>query len=155
MGMIYTDREENLMNRINLITLGVKDINKSLRFYRDGLGFETSVTEENPDIVFFNNKGSKLALYPITLLAEDIDKDRPPGGTGFSGITLAYNAKSKEEVDEVMAAAEKAGATIVKKAQKVFWGGYSGYFSDPDGYYWEVATSDNMTFDENDMLVIT
>jgi len=142
------------MNRINLITLGVKDINVSLRFYRDGLGFNTPVDEENPDVVFFNNNGSKLALYPLPLLAEDIDKDNPPEGSGFAGITLAYNAKSKEEVDEVVAKAARAGAVVVKEPQKVFWGGYSGYFRDPDGYYWEVAYSENWVFDENDMLVI-
>ncbi len=142
------------MNRINLITLGVRDINKSLRFYRDGLGFKTSVIEDDPDIVFFSNAGTKLALYPLDGLAEDIDENNPPTGKGFSGITLAYNTKSKEDVDRVINMAEKAGGKIVKRPQKVFWGGYSGYFSDPDGYYWEVAYSDNWKFDENNMLII-
>ena len=142
------------MNRINLITLGVSDMNRSLKFYRDGLGFETSVNEENPEIVFFNNNGTKLELYPLDELAKDIDTDNPPQGKGFSGITLAYNAKSKKEVDEVMERAEKAGAEVVKEPQTVFWGGYSGYFTDPDGYYWEVAYSDNWKFDENDMLIM-
>ena len=141
------------MNRINVVTLGVKDINASLRFYRDGMGFKTSVDEENPDIVFFENKGSKLALYPLQLLAEDIDEEHPPTGAGFPGITLAINTKSEEEVDGVIATAEEAGAAIVKKPQRVFWGGYSGYFTDPDGYYWEVVYSKNFVFDENDMLV--
>ena len=122
------------MNRINVITLGVKDISTSLRFYREGLGFKATVTEEDPDIVFFENNGSRLALYPLHLLAEDIDKENPPAGSGFSGITFAHSAKSKEEVDEVVAKAKKAGAVVVKEPQKVFWGGYSGYFTDPDGY---------------------
>lgn len=142
------------MNRINLITLGVVDINKSLKFYRDGLGFQTSVKEEHPAIVFFNNAGTKLALYPLEELAKDINEQEPPKGNGFSGITLAYNAKSKEEVDEMMEKARKAGGVVVKSPQRVFWGGYSGYFSDPDGYYWEVAYSENWRFDENDMLII-
>ena len=142
------------MNRINLITLGVSDINESVKFYRDGLGFKTSVNEDNPDIVFFDNNGTKLALYPIVDLSEDIDKNNPPERSGFSGITLAYNAKSKQEVDEVIEKADKAGGKIVKKPEKVSWGGYSGYFADPDGYYWEVAYAELWNFDNNDMLII-
>ncbi|TYB31116.1 MAG: VOC family protein [Candidatus Mcinerneyibacterium aminivorans] len=141
------------MNRINLITLGVRDIKKSLHFYRDGLGFKTYVDDDNPDIVFFDNNGTKLALYPYNELAADINLDNR-NNDGFSGITLAYNAKSREEVDTIINKAEKAGGKIVKKPQKVFWGGYSGYFSDPDGYFWEVAYSDGWEFDGNDMLVI-
>lgn len=142
------------MNRINLITLGVKNMTESLKFFRDGLGFETSVKEENPGIVFFNNGGTKLALYPLEELAKDISEQNPPAGQGFSGLTLAYNAKSAEEVDEVMKKAEQAGATIVKSPQRVFWGGYSGYFMDPNGHYWEVAYGESWDFDENDMLII-
>lgn len=142
------------MNRINLIALGVKDMARSLAFYRDGLGFETSETDERPPIVFFNNQGTKLTLYPLEELAKDIDEQNPPSGRGFSGITLAYNAKSVQEVDEVMEKAEKAGGKIVKTPQRVFWGGYSGYFSDPDGYYWEAAYSEDWKFDEQDMLII-
>lgn len=142
------------MNRINLITLGVRDMKTSIKFYRDGLGFETSETKDEADVVFFRNGGTRLALFPITELAKDIDENNPPGKSGFSGITLAYNGKSVEEVDEVMKKAEAAGGKIVKPAQKVFWGGYSGYFTDPDGYYWEVAYGEMWQFDENDMLVI-
>lgn len=141
------------MNRINLITLGVRDMNTSLQFYRE-LGFQTSVKEDSPAIVFFNNAGTKLALYPLEGLANDINEKEPPKRNGFAGITLAYNAKSKEEVDEIIIKAEQAGGAIVKLPQIVFWGGYSGYFSDPDGYYWEVAFSDGWSFDENDMLII-
>ncbi len=142
------------MNRINLITMGVKDISHSLKFYRDGLSFETSVNEENPGIVFFKNGGTKLALYPLDELAKDISEIDSPARQGFSGITLSYNAKSAQEVDKVIEKAEQAGATIVKAPQRVFWGGYSGYFSDPDGYYWEVAYAESWKFDENDMLII-
>ncbi|MEG0259210.1 MAG: VOC family protein [Lysinibacillus sp.] len=142
------------MNRINLITLGVKDINLSLAFYKDGLGFQTSVSDNSPTIVFFNNSGTKLSLYPIEALTKDVNDQEPEPVKGFPGFTLAYNAKSAEEVDEMMQMAKKAGGAIVKSPEHVFWGGYSGYFTDLDGYYWEVAYSKDWRFDENDMLII-
>lgn len=143
------------MNRINLICLGVHDIKRSRIFYRDGLGFSTPNNEENSQVVFFNNGGTKLELYPIEGLAKDISEACPPQiSSGFPGITLAYNAKSKEEVDEIFLKIESIGGTIAKLPETVFWGGYSGYFRDPDGYYWEVAYADSWQFDENDMLVI-
>ncbi|MCB2309145.1 VOC family protein [Clostridium estertheticum] len=141
------------MNRMNIICLGVKDMEKSIKFYRDGLGFKTDEISNNPEIVFFNTSGTKLELYPVELLINDINKNNPPEiATGFRGITLAYNAKSKEEVCEVIELARMAGAKIEKEPQDVFWGGYHAYFSDPDGYYWEVAWGPNFTFDKNDML---
>lgn len=142
------------MNRINLICLGVKDMQTSIKFYRDGLGFETAEKGDNPGIVFFNSSGSKLELFPLEELAKDIDEQNPPAGTGFSGITLAYNAKSKEEVDRVMDLARRAGGKVVKEPKDVFWGGYSGYFTDPEGYYWEVAWGPDFTYDDHDMLII-
>ena len=142
-----------LLNRMNIVCLGVKDMEKSIQFYRDGLGFKTDEKDNNPKVIFFNTSGTKLELFPVELLAKDINKNSPHKKTnGFSGITLAYNAKSKKEVVEVIEQARKAGATIEKEPQEVFWGGYHGYFSDPDGYYWEVAWGPNFTFDENDML---
>lgn len=144
------------MNRVNIITLGVKDVTKSCNFYRNGLGFETPNREENLSIVFFNNGGSKLALYPILELAKDINEDNPPQkNNNFTGFSLAYNAKSKQEVDAIFEKIEQIGGTIVKPPQNVFWGGYSGYFQDLDGYYWEVAYADSWAFDSNDMLIIT
>ncbi len=142
------------MNRINLICLGVSDIEKSLSFYQS-LGFQT-LAEKNAPIVFFNNQGSKLELYPIEELAKDINADAPPpiNRTQFSGITLACNMKSKQEVDDLMLRVREVGGKIAKEPQTVSWGGYSGYFQDPDGYYWEVAYGDSWKFDENDMLVI-
>ncbi|MBI3978511.1 MAG: VOC family protein [Chloroflexi bacterium] len=122
--------------RISIITLGVSDLARSVRFYRDGLGFPLSGSSANT-IAFFRTRGTVLALYPRDLLADDAHL--PPGGSGFGGITLAHNAASKEQVDAVLAEAAAAGATILKPAQDVFWGGYSGYFADPDGYPWEVA----------------
>jgi uncharacterized protein len=143
------------MNRISIICLGVKDMAQSIRFYRDGLGFATDEKADNPKVVFFNTTGTKFELYPLKLLAEDINEKKPPQiAAGFAGITLAYNVKSEAEVHEVMELAKKAGAVIAKEPQKVFWGGYSGYFTDPNGYYWEVAYNPTWSFDENDMLVL-
>jgi len=123
--------------KISLLTLGVTDIQKSLLFYRDGLGFPTHNYTEGDVPVFFEMEGTWLALYPKDDLAADATVSSE--GSGFTGITLAHNVRSKEEVDQVYELALSAGATAVKKPQEVFWGGYSGYFADPDGYLWEVA----------------
>jgi len=144
------------MNRLNIVTLGTKDIVRSHNFFKE-LGFETSVRgeESDPDIIFFKNEGTRIALYPLEELALDIDKDDPPEtAKEFSGITLAYNAKSKKEVDEIFKKAKLAGANIKKDPQKTDWGGYGGYFTDLDGYYWEVAYGDMWKFDESNMLII-
>ncbi|MDU7338809.1 MAG: VOC family protein [Clostridium sp.] len=143
------------MNRVNLISIGVRDMAKSLEFYKK-IGFQTFEKEKNPLIVFFNNEGSKLELYPIEKLAEDINEKNPPklSTGGFCGITFACNLKSEEEVDAFLELVERSGGTIAKKAERVFWGGYSGYFQDPDGYYWEAAYGPHWEFDENNMLII-
>jgi len=126
---------------------------KSVKFYREGLGFKTKETEDCPKVIFFSNLGTKLELYPLDLLAQDISETSPPEIThGFSGITLAYNVKSEQEVHDTIELVRQAGATIAKEPQKTFWGGYHAYFSDPDGYYWEVAYNPYVPFDENDML---
>jgi len=128
---------------------------KSIRFYRDGLGFVTNEKDNNPKVIFFSTNGTKFELYPLELLAQDISEQNPPAiGNGFSGVTLAYNTKSEEEVREVIELARKAGATISKEPQKVFWGGYHAYFADLDGYYWEVAYNPFLNFDENEMLIL-
>ena len=125
----------------------------SIVFYRDMLGFSTDCKENNPQVCFFDTPGTKFELYPLDLLALDIDPDNPPPiGRGLGGITLAYNVDSKEKVDEVIALVRKAGGTIVKEPQDVFWGGYHAYFADPDGYYWEVAWGPNFRYDENGLL---
>ena len=123
--------------KVSIITLGVADLATSLRFYRDGLGFPTHDYEDGANIVFFEMEGSWLALYPLEKLREEADLEWSAGGT--QTITLARNVGSQTEVDATLAEAEQAGATIVKPAEPTFWGGYSGYFSDPDGYLWEVA----------------
>lgn len=124
--------------RISLITLGVKDLDRSLRFYRDGLGFPTTWNGDK-DVIFFQTRGVCLALYPYEKLAEDVSEDFQVPRGKFAGITLAHNVKTREEVDQLLDQARAAGATIEKPAQDTFWGGYSGYFSDPDGYLWEIA----------------
>ena len=121
--------------RISLITLGVSDLARSTEFYRDGLGLPTHGDFEG--VTFFNLKGAWLSLYPRADLAADAKVSAE--GNGFTGFTLAHNVKSKEEVNSVLKQAKNAGATIIKQAQDAVWGGYSGYFSDPDGYLWEVA----------------
>ena len=143
------------MNRINLICLGVRNMEKSLAFFK-GIGFRTYEKEQNPPIVFFDTQGSKLELYPLEGLAKDINSNAPPAlaGEGFCGITLAVNVKSEQEVDDFMDLVFSRGGEIAKKPEKVFWGGYSGYFRDPDGYYWEAAYAPNSTFDEHEMLVV-
>ena len=122
--------------KIGLITLGVRDLAQSLVFYRDGLGWPTHKYNPDADVVFFALEGSWLALYPRDKLAEDAGV---PDGHGFGGITLAHNEPSPEDVDTAYAKAIDAGARAVKTPQKSFWGGYSGYFADPDGYLWEIA----------------
>ncbi|MET8157919.1 VOC family protein [Sphaerisporangium sp. NPDC005289] len=124
--------------RISLITLGVADLARSYRFYKDGLGLPTSRTPEE-GIVFFRTSGATLALFPYDELAKDVGPGWEVPRSKFSGITLAHNVRERHQVDEVLALAAAAGAEIVKPAEDTFWGGYSGYFTDPDGYLWEVA----------------
>lgn len=139
--------------RISLITLGVTDFARSLRFYRDGLGWPTRATEGS-DIAFFNTSGTKFAIYPLDKLAGDISPALAPSRPGFSGITLAHNVRSRDEVAKVLACAEGAGAVIVKPAQDASWGGHSGYFTDPDGYYWEVAFAPGFQFATDGSLIL-
>ena len=128
--------------RITLITLGVNDLEKSLEFYRDGLGLTTRgiVGEEfeHGAVAFFDlQNGLRLALWPRSSIAHDTGIPiQPPSATDF---TIGHNVNSKEEVDGVMAQATRAGAKIIKPAGDTFWGGYAGYFQDPDGHVWEIA----------------
>ena len=122
--------------RISIITLGVTDLPRSVKFYRDGLGLPL-FDENTESIAFFQNRGTWLALYPRESLAADVGIAAE--GSGFSGVTLAHNVRTREEVDALLEVAVAAGATLVKPAEDTFWGGYSGYFADPEGYLWEVA----------------
>ena len=121
--------------RISIITLGVADLERSRSFY-ERLGWRRSMSETE-GIVFFQAGGIALALYPRAELAKDANLASE--GRGFGGITLAWNARSRDEVDAVLAEAKAAGAVILKPAHEAFWGGYSGYFADPDQFLWEVA----------------
>jgi len=121
--------------RISMITLGVRDLAAAVAFYEQGLGFPRM--ESPPSVAFFPLDGSWLGLYGREDLAEDAQV--AAAGEGFSGFALAHNLSSEAEVDRVMKQALAAGATLVKPPQKVFWGGYSGYFKDLDGHLWELA----------------
>lgn len=121
--------------RISIITLGVSDLARSVHFYRDGLGLP--LRKDSDVIAFFETRGTWLALFPRDALAADANISSE--GTGFPGFTLAHNVRSRQEVDAILKEAETSGADIVKPAQATDWGGYSGYFTDPDGYLWEVA----------------
>jgi len=122
--------------RLNIITLGVTDLNKAVHFYRDGLGWPMSSASVGDFAIFKLATGTALALYPRNLLAEDT-KLKDNGG--FGGITMAQNVATREDVDAALSDAVKAGGSLLKAAREAEWGGYSGYFGDPDGHPWEVA----------------
>jgi catechol 2,3-dioxygenase-like lactoylglutathione lyase family enzyme len=136
---------------LTVVTLGVSDVARSRRFYCEGLGFAAS-SGSDENIVFIDAGGVVLALYPRDLLAEDAHVS--PKGAGFGGIALARNVGSKGEVDAALDVARRAGATILKTAQEVFWGGYSGYFADPDGHPWEVAYNPHWKLDAEGCVVL-
>lgn len=121
--------------RMSMITLGVDDLDRAVAFYAQGLGFPRVGAQE--DVAFFQLNGTWLGLYGRAALAEDAGVAAE--GSGFNAFAIAHNVDSEAEVDAVMNQALAAGAELVKAPQKVFWGGYSGYFKDPDGHLWEVA----------------
>ena len=133
----------------HLITLGVNDFKRSVEFYTQVLGWKPA-SGSNEDVTFFQAGGVVLSIYPRAKLAEDAITS--PQGSGFPGFTLAYNARSESEVDEIITNLRAKGVRIVKGPQKVFWGGYSSYFADPDGFLWEVAYNPFFPFDENGNL---
>ena len=140
-----------MRQQLHLITLGVKDLMRSLKFYETGLGWKRAQAS-GEDVVFFSMGGVVLSIFPRDKLAEDATVSQD--GEGFEGITLAYNTRSREEVDEVLRLAADLGGRIVKHAQDAFWGGYSGYFADPDGHLWEVAWNPFFEFDEEGQLLL-
>ena len=140
------------MNKITCICLGVKNMEKAIKFYRDGLGYKTNCKENNPPVCFFDTPGTKFELYPLDLLVKDIDESSLKIGSGFSGFTLAYKVEKKEDVDKVIELVKNAGGKIIKEPQNVFWGGYHAYFSDLDNYFWEVVWGPDFQFDENGLL---
>jgi predicted lactoylglutathione lyase len=131
--------------RVSMITLGVADLQRSREFY-ERLGWRRSMAQSE-GIAFFQTGGMALALYPRHELAKDVGV--APEGHGFNGISLGHNARSRAEVDSVLEQAATAGGEILKPAQEAFWGGYSGYFSDPDGFLWEVAWNPSFSLAED------
>ena len=136
--------------RVSIITLGVADLDRSREFY-ERLGWRRSMAKAE-GIVFFQAGGIAVALFPRIELAQDANI--APDGEGFSGLSLAYNVRARAEVDSVLEGAVAAGAKILKPAQEAFWGGYSGYFSDPDGFLWEVAWNPSFPIAEDGSIRI-
>ena len=134
--------------RMTVITLGVSDLPRSTAFYRDI--FSTPPITQYEGVTFIPLPGVWLSLYPLDKLAEDIGEEvkLPPPGS-FRGFTLAYNARSKDEIARIFSLAATAGAHIAKAPQDTFWGGYSGYFADPDGHCWEIAWGPMFDFDQH------
>ncbi len=129
--------------RITIVTLGVRDLSRAAAFYRDGLGFPVEDASEH--IVFFKLQHLTLALYPWDKLAEDATVDHgDQGSPAFRGVTLAHNVETNREVRDILDHAAKTGGRLVKPPETVGWGGYSGYFADPDGHLWEVACPANV-----------
>lgn len=139
--------------RLSTISLGVADLERSKRFYLDGLGW-TQVDDDAEGICFIQLPSIVLGLYGWDALAEDMALETIPTGPGFRGFALAYNTTSEEETDQVLAEAVAAGATLLKEAERVFWGGYSGYFADPDGHPWEVAYNPYTTPNDDGTFVM-
>lgn len=132
--------------RLTIIGLGVDDLEASAHFYEEVFGWQkTSASNEN--IRFYQLNGILLSLYPRQKLAEDAQVSSQ--GTGFKAFSLAYNTRSEEEVDTLIHTLEAKGTRVVKKAEKVFWGGYSGYIADPDGNLWEIAFNPYLQLDEH------
>ena len=121
--------------RLSLVTLGVSDLQRSIRFY-EALGWQRSMRAAE-GVAFFQAPGIAFGLYPIESITADTGL--VPGRTGFGGVVLSHNAREREDVDRLLNEATTAGATLVKAGHEVSWGGYVGYFRDPDGYLWEVA----------------
>lgn len=138
------------MREISIITLGVRNLETSATFY-ESLGFVRS-RKSDENIVWFRTGSTVLALYPWASLADDVGK--APGTSGFRGVTMALNMRSREEVDSMVEVAERAGARIIKSPKDVFWGGYSSYFEDPDGHLWEVAWNPFTDVEMNGRLII-
>jgi catechol 2,3-dioxygenase-like lactoylglutathione lyase family enzyme len=126
-----------MLPKISLITLGVSDLEKARRFYQDGLGLPLHPQSVAGEVAFFDMGGTWLSLFSRAALAKDATVSEE--GSGFTGFSLAHNVPTREAVGVLLAEAVAAGGRLIKPAQDAFWGGYSGYFADPDGFLWEVA----------------
>jgi catechol 2,3-dioxygenase-like lactoylglutathione lyase family enzyme len=140
------ERERVMEPTVTLITLGVRNLERAVTFYQDGLGWPLSGASVEGEVAFFRTGGTVLALWSREELAKDANIDSE--GSGFSGFALAHNVAEKEEVDSVLEEAISAGATVTKEAQDVFFG-RNGYFADPEGYLWEVAWNPSFPLSED------
>ncbi len=138
-----------MKQHLHLITLGVRDFERSYKFYTEILGWKPASASQD-DVAFFQAGGVVISIFTREKLAEDALTS--PEGSGFAGVTLAYNARSEAEVDQIISDLEAKGVQIAKQPQKVFWGGYSSYFVDPDGFFWEVAYNPFFPFDDRGNL---
>ena len=129
---------ETMNPHVAVITLGVRDLERARSFYHEGLGWPIQQEDYNWVCFSLGDGSSALALYPWDALASDATL--PADGNGFRGVTLSYNVRSEDRVDDVLGEAERAGGKITKHAERASWGGYSGYFADTEHYLWEVAT---------------
>jgi predicted lactoylglutathione lyase len=138
---------------LTIVTLGVRDLARGMNFY-EALGFARKARGSGEGIAFFEAGGIALALYPWAHLADDAQVPAEPQPMAFRGCTLAWNCSSPAVVDAMLAKAVSVGARLLKPAQKVFWGGYSGYFADPDGHVWEVAHNPFFQLSEDGRIVL-
>ena len=143
-----TDRLSPLVARLTVITLGVSDMRVSIAFY-EALGFARKFRATGEEVAFFETGGAVLGLYPWSKLALDAALPDQPRPAGFRGATLAWNCRTTAEVDAVLAFAVAKGAVLLKPAHKTDYGGYSGYFSDPDGHPWEVVVAPGIEVGED------
>ncbi len=132
--------------RLTIVGLGVNDLKVSSKFYEEKFGWK-KMKSSNDGITFFQLNGILLSLYPKDKLAEDANVN--PEGNGFKGFSLAFNTRTKEEVDDLIEALEAKGVKIIKRPEDVFWGGYSSYIADPDENLWEIAFNPYLLLDEN------
>lgn len=139
-------------SRISLITLGVADLKRAVEFYERVVGWKSAPSP--PEIAFFDLNGTVFSLYPHEALAKDMNARAEKSGE-YEGFALAHNARSKDEVDAIFARLKNNGATIVKEPEEAFWGGYSGYFRDPDGHRWEVAYNPFWTIREDGRISLS
>ena len=146
---LENNKRHSVNQYLHLITLGVRDFAESYKFYSETLGWKASSASQD-DVAFFQAGGVVCAINPLEKLAEDALVS--PKGSGFSGVTLAYNAGSESEVNEIISNLKSKGVKIIKEPQKAFWGGYSSHFADPDDFRWEVAYNPFFPFDESGNL---
>lgn len=139
--------------RVSLVTLGTRDLERSIRFYRDGLGWPMSeVGAGSSEVAFFRTNGTILTVYLRDLLAHEAGQS--PEGNGFGGIVLSHNVREREQVDSVLEEAVQAGGTIQRPARQMDWGGYCGHIADPDGHIWEIAWNPGFPILEDGSLVL-